>query len=63
MTNDASQGRPPARTRDWERLALQRVAALHGELRHTRSNHTEQSPRDWERHALETLRRYFRTQR
>jgi hypothetical protein len=64
MTNDASQGgRPPADAHDWESKALQRVAARHGELRDTDSEESEQRAQDWERRALECLRRYFRAQR
>ncbi|HSC06549.1 MAG TPA: hypothetical protein VLD59_06965 [Steroidobacteraceae bacterium] len=62
MTNDASQGRQSSvDTRDWESTALQRVAARHGELHDARSEGERAS--DWERHALECLRRYFQAQR
>ena len=64
MTNDASQGgQPPADTRDWESAALQRVAARRVELRDTRHEDSRQADRDWERRAVECLRRYFRAQR
>jgi hypothetical protein len=64
MTNDASQGgRPPANARDWESAALQRVAERRVELRDTDRKDSEQGAQDWERRALECLRRYFRTQR
>jgi hypothetical protein len=63
MTNDASQGRPPSGTRDWESTALQRVAAHHVELQDVSSENAQPTTPDWERRAVETLRRYFRAQR
>ena len=63
MTNDASHGKPPASARDWESTALQRVGAHHVELHDSRGEGTEQMSRDWERRAVECLRRYFRAQR
>jgi hypothetical protein len=63
MTNDASQGRhSPVDTPDWESRALQRVAARHGEL-HDARGEGERAKSDWERRALECLRRYFQAQR
>jgi hypothetical protein len=74
MTNDASRGgRPPASTsdasgtngaEDWERAALERVAAQRVELQDTHKDDPRATTgKDWEQRALECLRRYFRTQR
>ncbi len=73
MTNDASRSGKPAtdslrpaepKGGDWERAALERVAARHVELHETRGDEPDATPAaDWERRALERLRRYFRSQR
>lgn len=70
MTNDASprdiSADEPARNADperddWESTALKRVAAQHREL-HGAGQERARRSTDWERRAVECLKRYFRAQ-
>lgn len=72
MTNDASvSGIPDDRApiadpdcADWESTALQRVAERHRELHGASPDAaTLRRATDWERRALECLKRYFRALR
>ncbi len=70
MTNDASlEGSPAdhgareadAPGDDWESTALKRVASRRGELQDAREGDPNaERPANWEKRAIECLKRYFR---
>lgn len=73
MTNDASLSGSPADDRapnsdsdhdDWESTALKRVAARRRELHSACQDESKlRRATDWEQHAVECLKRYFRALR